>query len=319
MDKPKLNNQQIVEKMKTKGIKFNIINEEEAINYLTDNNNYYRLASYRKNYDKYLQGKDKGKYIHLEFAHLKDLAIIDMRFRFIVIKMCLDIEHSLKVKLLSDITNNKDEDGYSIVRDFINKHESLKMDILQKSKNTYVGDIINKNFYFEYHKSNSGNIIFDDFKIKCPIWAYLEIIDFGTLLNLLDFYYFDNGKAPCYIPILKPVKSLRNACAHNNCVLHDLKKSDIKPPRTISQFVSRVNTISKQERQNKLSNRPIFEAICLLYAYNELVKGPIRKNRIEELQDLINNRCPEHKEYYKSQQIISTSYKFFKKIVDFYA
>ena len=121
--KPKLSAKELVEKMKSKGITFNIINEEDAENYLNIHSNYYRLASYRKVYYKYIGGEKEGQYMNLEFAYLTELSTIDMHFRYLVIKMCLDIEHSLKVKLLSDISANYDEDGYEIVKDFLCNNE----------------------------------------------------------------------------------------------------------------------------------------------------------------------------------------------------
>ena len=63
--------------MKLKGIRFTIDSEEKALSYLTQNNNYFKLRAYRKNYVK----NRAGQYVGLEFAYLKDLAIIDMRMR----------------------------------------------------------------------------------------------------------------------------------------------------------------------------------------------------------------------------------------------
>ena len=35
--------------------------------------------------------------------------------------MALDIEHALKVQLLLDLSQNPDEDGYSIVKEYLEK------------------------------------------------------------------------------------------------------------------------------------------------------------------------------------------------------
>lgn len=50
---------ELITHMKSKGIKFNIISEEQAKSFLCDNNYYMKLASYRKNYPKYQTGKKK--------------------------------------------------------------------------------------------------------------------------------------------------------------------------------------------------------------------------------------------------------------------
>lgn len=59
-------------------ITFNNISKERALEYLKNNNNFFKLSSYRKNFPK-RNGTDK--YINLDFSHLADLAVIDTRLR----------------------------------------------------------------------------------------------------------------------------------------------------------------------------------------------------------------------------------------------
>jgi hypothetical protein len=105
--------------MKGKGITFNIISESDAKSFLTENNYYLKLASYRTNYAKYTSGSKTGLYINLDFAYLKELSTIDMHLRYLIIQMCLDIEHYLKVSLLSHVESNPSEDGYELIRRFL--------------------------------------------------------------------------------------------------------------------------------------------------------------------------------------------------------
>ena len=108
--------------LKTKNIKFELITEEEAQKYLRDNNNYYNLMAYKHNFEKYMiNGTFIDKYIDLDFAYLKDLAIIDYRVRMIFFKMIIDIEHYLKIKILNLIENIDEEDGYKIVNLYLEK------------------------------------------------------------------------------------------------------------------------------------------------------------------------------------------------------
>ena len=106
---PKLTAAQLVQKLEQKGVKFNIINQIDAEEFLKNNNYYFRVASYRDNYDSF---KDKNsKYSNLEFAYLVELSILDMYLREHIIGMCLDIEHCLKVHMLRYIEINGAEDG----------------------------------------------------------------------------------------------------------------------------------------------------------------------------------------------------------------
>src|SRR5699024_2572171 len=110
---------QLIDHMKSKGITFNIISENDAKIFLQKNNYYMKLASYRENYPKYLTGNKIGQYINLDFAYLRELSTIDIHLRYLIIQMCLDLEHALKVSLIAHIESNPKEDGYELVRKFI--------------------------------------------------------------------------------------------------------------------------------------------------------------------------------------------------------
>ncbi len=316
MNKPKLLSSEIIDKIKNeKGITFNYISEEDAADFLKEKNNYFRLASYRKNYDKKLIGENAGKYIDLDFAYLIDLSIIDMHLRFIIIKMCLDIEHDLKVRLLNDIALDTKEDGYSIVEDFLKLNEYLYDDIYTKRQTTYVGDLIDKFFTFDTHKSSTGKTIYDNLEIRCPAWAFVEIISFGAFIKFYEYYY--QLTPPIPLSLLNPTKSIRNACAHNNCIINNLRRGTSRPGHTVVSFVAKISTISKDVRKKHLSSRPIFEFVNMLIVYDMIVSKSVKQNRLNELSDLIDNRMTKHEEYYKNQQLLSSSYGFIKKIVDF--
>ena len=93
---------ELVDSMEKRGITFNITSKKSAIHFLNEHNYYFKLAAYRANYDKYPMGQLKGKYINLDFAYLQELSTIDMHLRYLILKMCLDIEHQTKVLLIHD-------------------------------------------------------------------------------------------------------------------------------------------------------------------------------------------------------------------------
>lgn len=314
---PKRTPEELIQKMRDKNIRCELKSEEEIIEYLGMHNNYFRTASYRKNYEKFLEGENKDRYIDLDFSYLSELATIDMHLRFLVIKMCLDIEHSLKVGLLTDITTNDNEDGYSIVEDFLNKNEYIVKDIFYKSNSTYVGDLIKKFFAFETSKDENEKTVIDKVEINCPVWAFMEIITFGDFTKFYSAYYELYPKEENYTGVLNSVKSLRNACAHNNCLIHDLRKGGTKPTHKISKFISSIPNVTKSERKSALSARAVYELTALVYLYSKVVFEPVKKYRLFELNDLVNDRMIRHVDYFKNQDIIKSSYRFFKKVVDF--
>ncbi len=143
--KPKQTAHQLIQKMNSeKGISFKYTSKSQAETYLTDVNNYLRTAAYRKNYQKHTKGINTGKYINLDFAYLQELSTIDMHFRFIISKMCLDIEHALKVQILKDIENNP---NYTFVHGNI-CDRNLVRDLVKEA------DLI-VNFAAESHVDNS--------------------------------------------------------------------------------------------------------------------------------------------------------------------
>ena len=89
--KPKMSSKELVQEMINKGIDIDPHSIEEVEKYLLNSNNYFRVCSYRKNYQKYQQGKNKGKYIGLSFDQLKAMAILDMKIRKVLLGMCLDV------------------------------------------------------------------------------------------------------------------------------------------------------------------------------------------------------------------------------------
>ena len=184
--KPMMNISEMITNLKQKNVKFNLITEEAAKEYFKSNNNYYNIALFKHNFQKYPSpaGKYEGLYQNLDFAYLKDLAIIDYRVRLILFKIIINIEHYLKLQILNTIDTMKLENGYRIVNmylenDFNNPKFPKKVhnNILKKVGNEYYQKIFSK---------SDGNM---DKKIEnIPIWEFLEIITYGELVNFYDFY-----------------------------------------------------------------------------------------------------------------------------------
>lgn len=130
IQKRKLSYNQQIEHLKQKGVQFHKISEQDALHYLQYNTYLFKLSAYRKNYPKDITNT---RYLHLDFSNLVDLAVIDMYLRALIVKLSLNIEHFAKVKLLRQVTDNKHEDGYCIVREYLNSlDESSRHNILSE-------------------------------------------------------------------------------------------------------------------------------------------------------------------------------------------
>lgn len=295
---------ELITHMKSKGIKFNIISEERARQFLCDNNYYMKLASYRKNYPKYQIGKKEGQYVNLEFAYLQELSTIDMHLRYLIIKMCLDIEHFLKVKLITAVARNPNDDGYEVVRKFLGSSNNEK--ILKKIKghksSGYCKDLIDK--YYPYF----------------PIWVFLELISFGDLAYLIDFYSLLYNEPIINNKFMNTVRDIRNASAHSNCLINKLYEelpSTQQPDAEITEYIKRVKNISSDARAKNLNYRVVYDFVTLLFVYDQIVPdGRAKNERNKELQNLVNVRMKKHRDYFISNTKITGIYNFLKKIVD---
>ena len=313
-----MNISEMVPYLKQKNIKFNLISEDDAEAYLKYNNNYYNVTAYKHNFPKYPSpaGKYEGLYQDLDFAYLKDMAIIDYRIRLLLFKMIIDIEHYLKIKILNTIEKIEDEDGYRIVNLYLEKDfndekfpKRVHNSIFKKVGNEYYQKIFSK---YDVDKDKKLENI--------PIWEFLEIITFGELVNFYDFYtkkynLVDENRD---VYILRDIVKLRNAVAHNTCILSELNKKDNTYPASykIVQYLKDCN-IGKETRNNKLRNSRIRQITYTLYMFNEIVtSNGIKENINKEINQLFFDRIILHKEYYNNNELLKSIYSYFKNIIE---
>ena len=317
--RPMMKISEMVPYLKTKNIKFELISEDKAEQYLHDNNNYYNVTSYKNNFEKYMiDGVFINKYIDLDFAYLKDLAIIDHRVRLLFFKMIIDIEHYLKIRILNLIENIEDEDGYRIVNLYLEK------DFNDEKFPKKVHNSIFKKVGSEYYQKIFSKYDIDkDKKLEnIPVWEFLEIITFGELINFYEFFSkeYQLKKEIKNIFILREIVKLRNAVAHNSCVLCDLDKKDNEyaPDFKIVNYLNSCG-IGKETRDNKLSNSRIKQMTYTLYMFNEIVTSEgVKRNVITDLNELFYERIILHKEYYNNNELLKSIYSYFDKIIKYY-
>ncbi len=308
----KLSIDEQIEDLKEKGVKFALTTEKDAKSFLRYNNYYFRLKSYASNYDIYRSGENAGKYINLDFAFIQELSSLDMYLRKIIVHMCLDIEHFLKTRFIYDVTSNPDEDGFKIVKDYVsNNFETLAQ--LYANDSGATGDLIRK-----IHESE-GSV---------PVWKFVEVLSFGRFTELYTRYYqtYGTSKKKNYIPYLGAIKYLRNAAAHNTCLLNSIRKPysrKIKKTKKIMERISTINTLTTSDKSNKMENPVIHDFVVLLFVYNDILNYPanrdFRKRGMDELIDFLDNIVlrNNNKEWFKNNTSLKETYYFIKKIVDY--
>lgn len=316
-DKPKLSIKKQIERLKSKGIKFEFYSETDAYYFLQNNSYLFKLKAYCNTYKK----KDAlGKtlpYQDLDFAYLVDLSIIDMHLRRFLIEFTLDIEHILKTKLIRDFNTSK-FDGYDIVRDFLHENTHAK---------DFIGEEIGK---IRKLKQNGKDLLhvsqflLEKYEYDLAIWNFIEVIQFGILVDFAKFFYdrhinleFDSIKHGLF-----NVKFLRNSAAHNNCMLADLKNNIQTPQKQIVDEIYRLKIFKRKTRtyiNNQMKNRVINDFVTAIFIYDRICKS--RKMKIycyKELQSIFLNRLVRNRQYYERSHIIKTKYIFCFRIVKYF-
>lgn len=308
---PKLSVREQVELMKSHGIRFTVMNEEQAAAYMETDTYYFKLKAYAVLFDK----DSGGKYRDLEFAYLKDLAIIDSVLRKKLLQMSLDIEHYLKVLLLRDF-NRSDEDGYEIVSDFLSGDPG-RYDEELKSKES----------------GRACSRLVQKYRGNFALWNIIEVISFSDFQDLYQFFYRRNGKklypnekqkqpGP-YAELMTPVRLLRNTAAHNNCLLNNLRQpffdaDMLERDREVGAFLERHGMDARLLRI-ALRNPLLHDYSALLYLFYRLAPPDAQRRTFRSLQATFSGRVCKHAEYYNGKNALLTSaYEYAVSLIDIF-
>ncbi len=290
--------------MKEKGIRFDIVTEEEAKQILTERNYYHKLMAYCDNYTKIQDGIHDGEYERLDFAYLKELSIIDMYLRYLLVHMCLDIEHHVKLMLIHDIEQNPAEDGYDIVRR-CDPNYSMRDQIVRQSVGSYSRDLIER--YIP--------------DLDIPVWSFCELTTFGDLYKLYKSYVTQyRGRPLPKYSLLKAIRNMRNNCAHNACLIFKLDKPNPHyKVSDISNVISKIPTISKNSRISYLSIPSIHDFAVVLYWYSQFIRSPgLLRTRKKELYHLFLVRLRENRQFFRDNDTLLGSYLFCIKLITYF-
>ena len=258
-DGPFLTPREQIEHSISKGITFDNITEVEAEQYLVENNNYFKLRAFRKNF---LKSSKSGKYVNLDFSYLIDLACIDNRLRRIMLEMAIGIEHFSKVHLLSILQQNN-IDPYDVVEEYMNQLEKSNFEQLQHDLWKNSGSLYCGNLYAKY---------IEDQNKRCPVWAFLEMISFGQYLYFYKYCadLLQNTEITERLYLMYTVKSLRNACAHNNCIINDInsthnKRINADLSKECAKFIK-----SPSSRRRHLGHISTYQILTTMYAHQRI-------------------------------------------------
>ena len=295
-----------VEHLLSKGVKFERWSEEDAEDYLRENNSYFRLRSYRSNFAKRVGGERNGQYVNLDFAMLVDLSVIDMCLRNELLPLTLDIEHFSKMSLLGVIEANG-ENGYNIVKDFINL-------CARKDGSNPVVSEIERGLSSPYTRG----LIKSHPDADYPVWEFFEVIPFGRFSHFVHFCgeRFDDDTLLDKFYLLQSVKGLRNACAHNSCIINDMKAGGAthRARAAVTKGLGEIG-VGKDARKTKLSNERFQQIATTLFLHSHIASSGVVEHRGIRLEELVR-RMAKHSDYYEPGSLVLTGFAFIESMVD---
>ncbi len=299
---PKLTVPQIIDYCKNDlGITFNIMDEQTAQEFLQKNNYFFRL----KQYTEICTEKTKsGKYQYLDFGHLVELSTIDMFLRKLLLKMTIDLEHYLKVNLVNDCQTNPDDDGYGVVKAFFEKEP-------------YIQKTVEKGNNFSCY---SGMDI-DQCLAYPAVWNVVELLGFHDFTYFYSFYYEYFHLKSEFKNHIDSIRRIRNAAAHNSCMLCNFKPGKYPFDPEISFELAGANLgVSPGTITANLKIPLINDFAVMLSVYTRLITSPMVKQKtFEEIKDFFDTRMVYHKDYFEKFTNIKNAYTFARKLLDYYS
>ena len=281
---------QLLSKMSDIGIGFNEWDTEQAIEFLREKNYYYKVSSYRK-----LFPKIDGKY-NIEFSTLADIAVIDMRLRYLLLGICLDIEHSIKTAIMDIVTKNPRIDGYDIVKDYaVYNPQGYNNTINALSKNAYL-----KNIYLKHHQD-------------IPIWVLVEVMDFGNICYFIEMYckkYPSNKRLKKAKQFSSYARHIRNACAHSNVLLVDMLNQKLKQPSAVVLSLGKSFGLDRSD----LRYRKLHDIFSLIILHREYCGDKLKRHRRLEAIELAK-RSKRYMKYYEENEDLKKIYQILCKIL----
>lgn len=252
-----------IEDLRRRGVRFDAGEVELARDCLAHRRSLLHLSAYRTLFPKHLEGPHKGKYIDLSFGDLLVLDELDAQIRDTFLYIALQAESATKMQILATVSEIPEEDGYAIVTSFLESlpngyASSLKRDFIRRSKLTSAGG----DLYM-------GNLI-EHYLDEMPIWVLAEIVTFGPLLSMYRFCSIRWNRTDMLrnYYVLKPIKEIRNACGHQNCIINGLTRKE-----SLGRYVTKEvraclmdsGLASTAAQKNKLKNPRLQQLISALY------------------------------------------------------
>ena len=188
---------------------------------------------------------------------------------------------------MNDLSDNLKEDGYNIVRLFLQYHPNAEADIQSKAdKYSFCSDLAEKHLD-EYKEPK-----------KLAVWNIVELFSFGNFMELYELYY-QMYPSFNYSDYLKSIKFIRNAAAHNNCILSTLRKPNslkkFSKTKKLANILGKIPEFRELDNRDAMMKNPVIhDFVTLLFVYNDVMKvSATKKARNRKMEEICHLFCDE--------------------------
>lgn len=306
--KPLLGVDEQIAHLKTKGVTFSLCDEDGAARYLAEKTYYFKLAAYRVLFDRRIGGPRNGQYVNLDFGYLVALASFDRDLRYALLPLTLDVEHAARTKLMRIVSERTDEDGYSIVSDYLqslnhNERRRREGEVNMLASDIFCGDLVNK----------YGGLA------EMPLWVLMELFSFGSFVDLYLFcaerWGDEEMRHEHYM--LRQAKSIRNACAHSSAIINGFRLSDgaVVTDNEIASAVASV-VASRRVRTAKMRNPRIQQIVTLLYLHTKMLPRGAGRQRAKEGMRALSLEADSLLQLLRGNDAVRPPMLFLKSLID---
>ncbi len=262
--KPKLDPEGQIAFLRGKGVTFERMDEADAMHYLSRESYLFSAYAYRTLFPKRVGGTHDGEYANLDFRDLVDLERLDRELRAALLPLALDAEHLAKARVLDEVARRPDEDGHSIVRDYMaslspSERSRRAAEISRLRRDEYSGDL-------QRH-----------YPAEMPIWVLLELSSFGTVADVYRFCAdrWDDRPMLREHYFLRSAKGVRNACAHSSAIINGFGAAshDARPAPDALTVALRDAGFSKRSRASRMRNPRLQQIASLLLLHRRMAEG----------------------------------------------
>lgn len=277
-----------IQVLKSHDVHFEECSEREARIHLSEKTYFFKLKAFDKKF-----GRDEqGRYSHLDFAYLKDVASIDFMIRRLVLQLTTDVEHALKVRFNSLLMRRTSEDGYSLVADF---EKSQREYYKSKGKGYDLSSSFKRSAYTA--------AVIEKYGSRPPVWLLWETCSMNEVNAFYRFFLKRSGYRDTVFALLDGVRILRNAAAHNNCLLtapaYEVNRTEVLD-RCLEELLSGRAPESRAAVMSLSSSDPlVHDLACVLCSHINLVSSNSLTTQARIASSDLSERILRHMDWYR--------------------